>query len=535
MVRSRASLFLFGAAVAGAACSSSKSDPLGGSRGARGSDVSADAPDSSSASRSPSSGSPSPGSSSPGSSSLDSSSGTSDAPSGASGTVSVASLSAINTSASPAFTDVYKNYITGTIGTPGMPLTNADALPTNVSNVSVHTLLPNHPNEKIYVETQDWFWHVAANEVNGKLIPNAEYYQSIDVGYDSADNAAAQVDDMVRRGIDGATVDWYGPGLKGDEALANLLKRSEEAYGGAFQVSVDIDHGAFGNPPAPCNNMDANDTATCFVDYIAAQYTSSPAYMRINGKLAVFWFITQQAIDSAIDWVSLKAHTNSLGMTMILENPWSGFNFYNGDGFSDGAYAWVSPDGTSGINYLNTQFYPTANQYPNEIAIGGAWRGFDDVAASWTQNGQMPTKCGDAWFDTFADNDAQSNLSGIMIATWDDYAEGSEVETGIDNCLSSVNVSVSGGSLTWTSNFGSDPWSGVTGSERSLDHYEIWASSDNGQTAVLAAQANPTGGGAGSIAIASLNIGSGNYQVFVRAVGKASIQNHTSAGVSLSK
>jgi hypothetical protein len=429
---------------------------------------------------------------------------------------------------------VYYNYITGSVGTSGMPLTNDDALPVNVSDVSVHTLLPGHPNTKIYVETQDWFCHNASNTQNGKLVSNATCNGSLDVGYSSASNAANQVDDMMRRGIDGAVVDWYGPGTIGDQAAASMFNRSVSTYGGKFQVSIDIDHGAYNSPPSPCANLDPTATTTCYLGYINSSYGSSPAFLRINGQLAVFWFITLQSIDSEINWTTVKSYANSLGMLMILENPYAGFNFYNGDGFSDGAYAWIDPDENSGLSYLNTIFFPTAKQYSSEIAIGGTWRGFNDIAASWTSNGHMPSRCGQTWLDSFAANNAQS-LSAVMIDTWDDYAEGSEMETGIDNCLSSIAVSVSGSTLNWSDAFGSDPWSGVSGSEQTIDHYEIWASSDNGVTVTLAAQVSPSGSGSGSIAISSLNIPSGNYLGYVRAVGKPSIQNHLSAGVSFKR
>jgi len=451
-------------------------------------------------------------------------------------TVPLATLTANNTAASSAFTDIYMNYITNTVGTAGMPTTNADAIPANISNVSVHTLLPNHPNMKIFVETQDWFGHTDSNTVNGKLINNAEYYSSLDVGYDSAVNGPAQVDDMVRRGIDGASVNWYGPGTIGDNATAAMFAHAAAAYNGKFQMTVDIDKGAFDSPPAPCANLDATTTATCYLDYINTNYGSSPVFMTMNGKKVVMWFITGQTIDASINWVTVKAHAASLNMLMITENPYYSYDFYNGSGFADGVYAWVDPDGSEGLSFLNNVAFPAAQAHPSVLAIGGAWRGFDDVAASWSGNGHMPTMCGKAWLDSFAANDATSTtLSAVMIDTWDDYAEGSEIETGIDNCLSSVSVSVSNGSLNWTSNFTTDPWSAVVGSENSLSNYEIWVSNDGGANVALAQTVAPTGAGSGSIAISSLSIPSGNYLAYVRAVGKASIQNHTSTGIAITR
>ena len=51
--------------------------------------------------------------------------------------------------------------------------------------------------------------------------------------------------------------------------------------------------------------------------------------------------------------------------------------------------------------------------------------------------------------------------------TWNDYEEGTEIESGIDNCLS-MSASVSGDSLSWK----------VTGHENTVDHYTPYVSTD---------------------------------------------------------
>lgn len=459
-------------------------------------------------------------------------------------TVSVASLTANNTTASSAFTDIYTNYVTNTVGTAGKPTTNGDALPINVSGVSVHTLMPNHPNMKIYVETQDWFGHNASNVVNGQLVANALYYQSLDVGYSSSANAAAQVDEMVRRGIDGASVNWYGPGTIGDAAVANMFSHAASAYPGKFEVTVDIDHGAFTETGSPCAGLTPTNMAICFLNYINTNYGSSSAFMMMNGKKVIMWFLLpDDTLNTQIDWPTVKTYATSLNMMMLIENPvvLDSWTFYNDDGFSDGAYAWVTNNGTysssntsAAYSWLADEFFPSVLSNTSKFSVSGAWRGFNDVAASWTSNQLIPTACGSTWLGTFAANDATTaNLNAIMIDTWDDYAEGSEIETGIDNCLSSVTGSSSSASLTWTSNFGTDPWSGAQGSEASLDHYEIWLSTDSGSTAAMMYQVVPTGTGSGSVLLSALGVPSGSYLAYVRAVGKASIQNHTSTAISI--
>ena len=51
--------------------------------------------------------------------------------------------------------------------------------------------------------------------------------------------------------------------------------------------------------------------------------------------------------------------------------------------------------------------------------------------------------------------------------TWNDYEEGTEIETGIDNCVS-VSGSVSGTDLSWN----------IGGQENTIDHYSVFISQD---------------------------------------------------------
>ena len=51
--------------------------------------------------------------------------------------------------------------------------------------------------------------------------------------------------------------------------------------------------------------------------------------------------------------------------------------------------------------------------------------------------------------------------------TWNDYEEGTEIESGIDNCFS-LQPSVTGNSFAWS----------IAGDESTVDHYTVYASTD---------------------------------------------------------
>ncbi len=109
----------------------------------------------------------------------------------------------------------------------------------------------------------------------------------------------------------------------------------------------------------------------------------------------------------------------------------------------------------------------------------------------------------------------------MQVATWDDYEEGTEVETGIDNCAT-VSASVSGTVIAPVPSF-----TGV-GSEETVDHYTVYLSTD-GENLIDAGDIAP----GSSLAASTLGLPAGTYKAFVKMVGKSHIVNHMSPPVSL--
>ena len=77
-------------------------------------------------------------------------------------------------------------------------------------------------------------------------------------------------------------------------------------------------------------------------------------------------------------------------------------------------------------------------KYPDKIAVGGAWPGFDDSKASWSLNRKMDARCGKTFEDTLKMfrryYDDSHPLPFLMIATWNDYEEGTAIEEGLARC-----------------------------------------------------------------------------------------------------
>jgi hypothetical protein len=112
----------------------------------------------------------------------------------------------------------------------------------------------------------------------------------------------------------------------------------------------------------------------------------------------------------------------------------------------DGYYAWVHPgakgwssDGSEwGEEYLAGFYRKMRRKYPEKILVGGVWPGFDDSKASWSLNRHMDRRCGKTFEDTlrvFQENNTSATpMPFLLIATWNDYEEGTEIEDGVAHC-----------------------------------------------------------------------------------------------------
>ncbi len=78
------------------------------------------------------------------------------------------------------------------------------------------------------------------------------------------------------------------------------------------------------------------------------------------------------------------------------------------------------------------------SQYSDKIAVGAAWPGFDDSKASWSLNRHMAQRCGQTFIDTLRIPQeyysADHPLPFLLIATWNDYEEGTAIERGLAKC-----------------------------------------------------------------------------------------------------
>jgi hypothetical protein len=369
-------------------------------------------------------------------------------------------------------------------------LTNGDTGAGNVSKVDLHTLLYPGATTQIYAELQPWFGD----------------RRHMSVGYTSWDpiEVEKQLVDMQSRGVAGVVIDWYGPSDRTEPTTLAWLAAAASYPN--FKIIIMIDKGAV--DLSPCKGCNPQQSMIYLTNYVLQHYANQPSYATLDGKP----IITQFDLDRhfTLDWAAIQAAT-SPNVAWIFEHS-EGFSH----AISGGSWSWVNATSTTyGMTYL-TKFYDAAMRLPGQQSWGAAYKGFNDTLASWSLKRVLGQQCGQTWLQTFSKISTYYNsgkqLPILQLVTWNDYEEGTEMESGIDNCLT-VSTSVTGSMLNWK----------VNGNENTVDHYVVYFSADGASLLQL----NTLPVGTSSMDLSPFNLTAGT--MYVQAVGKPSMKNQMSA------
>lgn len=260
----------------------------------------------------------------------------------------------------------------------------------------------------------------------------------INVGYSCHDPNVLrqQISHAREMNIGGFVVNWYGPRKEFEDRSFALLEQA--AFDGNFKVAAQYDE-AVDHPGY------ATDAVIVDLQYLYDRYISPnagaarDAYLRYDGRPVIFIFPK----DSSTDWDRVRQVTQSWPErpVLIYKDPSSKYN-----SAFDGYYAWVQPgrdgwarDGSHyGEDYLAYFYRTMINQHPDKLAIGAVWPGFDDARASWSRNRYMAYRCGKTFNETLRIfrrfYGSQNPPPYLLIVTWNDYEEGTDIERGITHC-----------------------------------------------------------------------------------------------------
>ncbi len=263
----------------------------------------------------------------------------------------------------------------------------------------------------------------------------------IDVGYSSQDRTVLerQIEEAKGLGITAFVVNWYGSHHTFEDQSYALMQQLAEQFD--FRVALMYDEDD--SNPGDSTGTVINDLQYAYNRYISpTSEVSSRSYLRYQGRPVIFVFPKA----SRTNWNKVRSVVDQWQdqPLLIYKDPNPKFA-----GDFDGFYAWVSPgkegwkpDGSNwGRDYLE-HFYVTMNdRYPEKLAVGAAWPGFNDARASWSLHRRMDPRCG----RTFEQSlrvfrryyTPEHPLPFLMIDTWNDYEEGTAIENGTAGCNAS--------------------------------------------------------------------------------------------------
>jgi hypothetical protein len=293
---------------------------------------------------------------------------------------------------------------------------------TTPRNMTLKELTDASGNPKVLADYQPWFGDT--NHIN--------------VGYSSQDPNVLrkQIESARNLGIYAFVVDWYGPRQPFLDRSAALLQRiASEQH---FHVALMYDETQDDNGHATDDAMEAMELA--YRKYIGPGAPGRDAYLQYRSRPVIFIFPKQ----GHTDWDQVREQVNQWDSPPLLiykdEPPPQYAKVF------DGEYAWVHPgskgwasDGQSwGEDYLENFYKKMRNQHNDEITVGGVWPGFNDAKASWSLHRRIDSRCGQTLSDTLRlaqeNNSASHPIPFVLIATWNDYEEGTAIENGLPHC-----------------------------------------------------------------------------------------------------
>ncbi len=273
--------------------------------------------------------------------------------------------------------------------------------------------------------------------------------EHIDVGYSCHDPAVLrrQIAQAKTLNIRGFVVNWYGPRKEFEDRTYAMLQQA--AFENDFKVAVQYDEAV--DHPGYATQAVIVDLQYLYDRYISPRGgPSRSAYLRYHGRPVIFIFPK----DSATDWNRVRQVTQSWSDPPVLIYKDQSAKYP--DAF-DGFYAWVQPgregwarDGShDGEDYLRYFYRNMMDHHPDKLAVGAVWPGFDDTRASWSRNRHMAYRCGKTFEDTLRVfrhfYGTENPPPYLLIVTWNDYEEGTDIERSIGHCNSGSTAQASRG------------------------------------------------------------------------------------------
>jgi hypothetical protein len=283
----------------------------------------------------------------------------------------------------------------------------------------------------------NWGFHWKMNDRNPNIIdPNGQreiasnYYPLIGP-YDSTDPYVIEYHMLLMKvsGIDGVIVDWYGTsGSNGDIpsllTASNKIVNATNTYG--LQVGVTLED----------RFARSTSDVTANLNYLAQNYYTKPNYIRTGASntpsTLVFGPITYK---NPSDWNTILSSVTTKPNLIALPSDAKEIGSP-----ATGEFGWIFQDpGTSDHLSVQQNFLQNeAGKFPNSLGV--AYAGYNDYYAQGNDGAGAgfiipeSDSNGRTLDETLALDQANSkNISGIQLATWNDFGEGTQLEPTVQD------------------------------------------------------------------------------------------------------
>jgi hypothetical protein len=396
----------------------------------------------------------------------------------------------------------------------------------------------------------------------------------IDVGQQSDDAGLVQskAQNMLARGCDVVAIDWYG-GASYENTVAIKYRDYLDTCNCALKLAI-VEDGGTQTGSVSVATLET-DLTTIYNSFIG--HTS---YWKITDRNG----FTNRPVVETFGWNGLASSGWSTVRSWIRSTLGGGFTGNNeiilasenetplSDANRGGGYNWIGVDSPCGVYYDNANpgaanivglagssqydthfdnsvvgchssdvnsWYTQANSTSGTwlVAIGSTYKGFNDTNADWGFNSSSPQgqgrkvaeQCGQIWVNSWSRLVSTNPVKMLGVVTWDDYEEGTGIESGISNCYTNPTLSLVGSNLTVTLNASDVTYSSLI----TVQNVLVYASLDN-INAALIATLPASSSQVLDLTTTSLVVGQ-TYKIYAFQQGKPGIFNYLSSFVTYTR
>ncbi len=459
----------------------------------------------------------------------------------------------------------------------------------DVSTRDIHSLLYPGSTTKVYVNVMPGFC-TPKDGSSSASVPRCNSNVMTQYTENNTLTVDKQLADMARRGIDGASIDWYGPssGAENPDAVALKFQSEIQSQGlctagpqkckimymimfdGASLKYADNPTHVTGASNAACaTSLAAQAAESCIVArlkndicYMNGLHFGNDAYQKYQGRPVVQFFVDEGEYGNlpksgaAPSWPDLWSQVSGFSADLAgncsspdnagAAHPYDVNNgapllvFENAGGFSQsgsgGAFGWVLPSGSqsdyeitsTGTGRSIQEFYQAAAANPGKLTWGVAYKGFNDSQSAWGAGRLIDQQCGQTWVKSMQEANAfYSSSNQLPFLQVATWNDYNEGTSIEDGVDNCYTVSASAAGSTL--DWSLNPTSSAA-STSTVAGFQVYDSTDGG------ADYQPVGSmlPATARSFDLSGLAAGAHDVFVEMVGQPEIDNQASGAVAYS-